>query len=340
MLPYSLNQMPLLLIRQAIISGTRFKVVYGDTDSLFVSFPGCSVKVAMEYGQMLAQEMSERFLRPIKLKFEKVYFPTILLQKKRYAGLQWTKPDAPDKVDVKGVENTNRGSSGVLVRILDRVFDLIHLRKGNDPTKEGDFITPEIRRQAIGEAVAYTKDAIRGLLSGNIDLGELIMTKALWLGTEAEDYKVKQAHVELADRIRKRDPDRIFKSGERLSYVFVQSSEGGKGYHKTEDPKYVMENAIPVDLMYYYEHQLKEPLKRVFQVLLSEAELGQLLGGDHTRIVNSNYTGGGLPSSASASASASTSTSSSSSSSSSQAPPKGKSGLFPESAFFLANTHH
>ena len=72
-----------------------------------------------------------------------------------------------------------------------------------------------MRKQAITEAVAYTKEAIRSLLSGNIDLSELIMTKALWLGTDAEDYKVKQAHVELAERIRKRDPERIFKSGER-----------------------------------------------------------------------------------------------------------------------------
>lgn len=194
-------------------------MVYGDTDSLFVSFPGCSVKTAMESSQTLAIELSERFIRPIKIKFEKIYFPAILLQKKRYAGLQWTNPDAPDKVDVKGVENTNRGSSGVLINLLDKVFDIIHLRKGNDPGKPGDLITMELRKQAIQEASNYTKEAIRALLSGNIDLGELIMTKALWLGTDAEDYKVKQAHVELADRIRKREPDRVFKSGERFDFL-------------------------------------------------------------------------------------------------------------------------
>ena len=118
------------LFRNAVIFGIHCKVVYGDTDSLFVSFPDCSVRLAMEYGQTLAPEMTERLLTPIKLKFEKIYFPSLLLQKKRYAGLQWTKPEAPDKVDVKGVEITNRSSSGIL-------------RKGNDPKTDGDTISPQ-----------------------------------------------------------------------------------------------------------------------------------------------------------------------------------------------------
>ena len=169
-----------------------------------------------------------------------------------------------------------------------------------------------MRKQAITEAVAYTKEAIRSLLSGNIDLSELIMTKALWLGTDAEDYKVKQAHVELAEWIKKRDPERVFKSGERVPYGYI-SAEGDRGYNKTEDPVYVLQHGLPVDLMYYYEHQLKEPLKRIFRVLLSEEELTQLLTGEHTRIVNSKYSGGTLATSISWQPSSSSSSSSSSS---------------------------
>lgn len=37
----------------------------------------------------------------------------------------------------------------------------------------------------------------------------------LWLGTEAEDYKGKQGHVQLAERIRERDPTRQIGNGER-----------------------------------------------------------------------------------------------------------------------------
>jgi DNA polymerase delta subunit 1 len=38
------------------------------------------------------------------LEFEKVYYPYLLINKKRYAGLYWTKPEKYDKMDSKGIE--------------------------------------------------------------------------------------------------------------------------------------------------------------------------------------------------------------------------------------------
>jgi DNA polymerase delta subunit 1 len=48
--------------------------------------------------------VSAKFIKPIKLEFEKVYFPYLLISKKRYAGLYWTKTDKYDKMDSKGIE--------------------------------------------------------------------------------------------------------------------------------------------------------------------------------------------------------------------------------------------
>jgi hypothetical protein len=45
-----------------------------------------------------AEEVSKIFPPPIKLEFEKVYFPYLLMNKKRYAGLLWTSPEKYDKV--------------------------------------------------------------------------------------------------------------------------------------------------------------------------------------------------------------------------------------------------
>ena len=55
-------------------------------------------------GAEAATKVTEKFATPIKLEFEKVYFPYLLISKKRYAGLYWTKPDKWDKMDAKGIE--------------------------------------------------------------------------------------------------------------------------------------------------------------------------------------------------------------------------------------------
>lgn len=55
-------------------------------------------------GAEAADLVSGKFIKPIKLEFEKVYFPYLLISKKRYAGLYWTRPEKYDKMDTKGIE--------------------------------------------------------------------------------------------------------------------------------------------------------------------------------------------------------------------------------------------
>ena len=61
-----------------------------------------TVEAAMKLGTEAAASVTESFIKPIKLEFEKVYFPYLLINKKRYAGLYYTRPEAYDKVDCKG----------------------------------------------------------------------------------------------------------------------------------------------------------------------------------------------------------------------------------------------
>ena len=47
-------------------------VIYGDTDSVMVNFGVDTVADAMKLGQEAAEKVSEKFIKPIKLEFEKV----------------------------------------------------------------------------------------------------------------------------------------------------------------------------------------------------------------------------------------------------------------------------
>ncbi|KAM1124411.1 hypothetical protein ACFX2B_039342 [Malus domestica] len=78
------------------------EVIYGDMDSVMVQFGVPTVEAAMNLGREAAEYISGTFIKPIKLEFEKVYYPYLLISKKRYAGLLWTNPGKFDKMDTKG----------------------------------------------------------------------------------------------------------------------------------------------------------------------------------------------------------------------------------------------
>ena len=78
------------------------KVIYGDTDSVMIKFGGDSIPESFDLGVKAAAFVSDKFISPIKLEFEKVYCPYLLINKKRYAGLYYSSnPETHDKMDCK-----------------------------------------------------------------------------------------------------------------------------------------------------------------------------------------------------------------------------------------------
>ncbi|CAB1350068.1 unnamed protein product, partial [Coregonus sp. 'balchen'] len=139
------------------------KVIYGDTDSVMVKLGVDTVSRAMEVGREAAEWVSSHFTPPIKLEFEKVYYPYLLINKKRYAGLYFSSSaDTHDKMDCKGIETVRRDNC------------------------------------TLG-AVAHAKEVISDLLCNRIDISQLVITKELT--RTAQEYAGKQAHVELAERV-------------------------------------------------------------------------------------------------------------------------------------------
>ena len=76
-------------------------VKFGETDMQKVMDMGLLFLIK---GREAAEYVTKHFINPINLEFEKVYYPYLLINKKRYAGLYWTKPDIHDKLDAKGIE--------------------------------------------------------------------------------------------------------------------------------------------------------------------------------------------------------------------------------------------
>lgn len=66
-------------------------------------------------------------------------------------------------------------------------------------------------------------------------------------GGQTKGYHGRQAHVELANRMRGRDEASAPSQGDRIAYVIIKAAKGSKGYEKSEDPLFVLENNLPVD---------------------------------------------------------------------------------------------
>ena len=247
------------------------KIIYGDTDSVMVIF-GCESSVegraeAMRLGKEAADRITKEFIAPIKLEFEKVYDPYLLINKKRYAALFFTKPEKPDKKDSKGLENVRRDTCPESRKIIDDTLNLV-LNNPNDPDK----------------AVEYIKKNLSDLVQNKVDPSLFIMSKKL---KPLDSYKSKgaQPHVTLYYKHLKRDPRNAPRVGDRVPYIIKQGSKSDKVNEKAEDPLYAIKNGISVDSNWYLDSQIKGPIQRILEYVISEKKLNAIFNGDHMNTI-------------------------------------------------------
>lgn len=132
------------------------KVVYGDTDSMFVLVPGRSKEEAFAIGEEIAQLITEDNPNPVKLKLEKVYQPCILQTKKRYVGFMYETKDQREPVyEAKGIETVRRDGCPIVARMLEKVLRILF------ETKDVSLIKQYVNRE-------FTK-----IISGKVNIQDL-----------------------------------------------------------------------------------------------------------------------------------------------------------------------
>jgi DNA polymerase delta subunit 1 len=216
--------------------------------------------------------MSQHDLSFLNLHCSQQVSPLFDRNKKRYAGLMWTEVERYDKMDCKGLETVRRDNCALVRDVIQTSLDKILIE------------------QDVKGAISYVKSQISDLLQNKMDISQLVISKslnkgaeyALGLGGKADDYKIKQAHVELAARMRKRDAGSAPQMGDRVPYVIITGPKNAKAFEKAEDPIFVLENNLPIDCKWYLSNQLSKPLTRIFEPIINDVEKN-LLEGEHTR---------------------------------------------------------
>jgi DNA polymerase delta subunit 1 len=239
------------------------KVRYGDTDSVMVEFDvgDRKGKEAIEYswelGERAADECSALFKKPNNLELEKVYWPYFLYSKKRYAAKLWTKGKDDqmhmDYIDVKGLQLVRRDNTPHVREVCKELLDVVLDAPDTGPPKE------------------LARERASQLLAGEVPNEKLILSQSL-----ADTYKVSgksvsimspesihinQAHVQVVNKMRQRKPGSEPQSGDRVPYLLTKTDNPkAKAFEKSEDPKYVEENNVPIDYHYYFENKFLNPV--------------------------------------------------------------------------------
>ena len=227
-------------------------VVYGDSDSIYVHFQNTSsMNDTFDISTTAQNKLNEYFLAPIEIEFEKVYFPFILLTKKRYCALVWETPDSTKThIEYKGISIIRRDFCKFTRETLDESMKLVLFERN------------------IEKAHTFVLHRIKDLMQGRVDMTKLIMTKNLNAKYSKEDTQNTMPHVAVMVKMRQRDPNNYPKSGERVPFLFITNGERLLK-DRAEHPDYVAEHHLRIDYLYYLENQLHKPCKELFDFLMS-----------------------------------------------------------------------
>ena len=136
------------------------RVVYGDTDSMFVLLEGRSREEAFRIGAEIAAAATAANPPPVTLKMEKVYHPCVLQTKKRYVGFMYESPgqEVPS-FDAKGIETVRRDGCPAVQKVLEATIRLL-------------FTTKD-----LSQVRAYLEKTWRKILAGRVSIQVRLHTR-------------------------------------------------------------------------------------------------------------------------------------------------------------------
>lgn len=226
------------------------RVVYGDTDSMFVLLKGATKEQAFKIGNEIAEAVTATNPKPVKLKFEKVYLPCVLQTKKRYVGYMYESLDQKEPVfDAKGIETVRRDGCPAVSKILERSIKLLF------ETRDISQVKQFVQRQCVK------------VLDGRASMQDLTFAKE-YRGSGSYRPGACVPALELTRRMMAHDRRLEPRVGERVPYVIVYGMPGVPLIQLVRRPMEVLQDAgLRLNATYYITKQILPPLARMFQLI-------------------------------------------------------------------------
>ena len=246
------------------VESNGYKVIYSDTDSVFIASPYNNLEQTVEFGKTMAEKYSQD---GGTLEFEKILEPLFSHgKKKRYVGrVVW--PEASDELLIRGYEVRRSDSFDLQSRLLTDLFTYI-LNEEND------------------EALSMVRKTIQDVQTGKVPPSDLVISRTC-RGLDAYENPDRQANVQAAKKLIDMGYD--FIPGMKVSWIVTDSKKvpqvvepyvSGKEFTATPDYK-------------YYAERIAQTTSRITEVF-GWTEKDLLKGSQQATLFDGNFEGGSL----------------------------------------------
>lgn len=226
--------------------GTTPKVVYGDTDSLFVRLRGVNCTQAFSIGREIADMITQTSPFPMELQLEKVYDRSILLTKKRYVGRAFDTPGGPSRLDAKGIEVIRRDGTPIVQKVERKAIETL-------------FNTLDLSQVKSLLYKEFTK-----IITGKVALQDFCFAQKVKLGSYVDESRVPGAAVALSAMAKGESAPSY---GERVPFVVTVGPPGTRIVDRCVTPYEVLRNPdLMIDAEYYISRHIIPPLERLFNL--------------------------------------------------------------------------
>ena len=229
------------------------KVIYGDTDSVFIKFDTKSLAESIELAKQAAERITSTGRKAHRIEYEKTFYPFILFCRKRYVGMMY-EDDVTKKPKRKemGIAIKRRDNAPIVKDVFGGALDIL------------------MEHRDIRRAQRFVQDMLVKVMKNEMPLEKYIVTKQL-----RDDYKNPDqiAHAVLAGRMKTRDEGSAPQVGDRLAYVYVaERKDQKKQGDKIEHVDYVRQHKLKPDVEFYITNQLQNPIAQMFALALEQLE--------------------------------------------------------------------
>lgn len=240
------------------------KVIYGDTDSIFVNFKPrdaegnllkgtAGLERSIALGKDVSKGIRQVLKNPQNLGYEKTFYPFIIFSKKRYVGNKYEEDPHKFKQASMGIVLKRRDNCPLVKMFYGGVIDIL------------------MNTRDFKKAHEYVDLCCVNLANGLYPIEKLTISKML-----NASYKNPEqiAHKVLADRIGERESGNRPQNGDRIPYVYIHNPTAKLQADKIETPAFVLDkaNQLKVDYRFYITNQISKPVGQIFALFIERLD--------------------------------------------------------------------